>query len=383
MTDLRHIVPPGKRPDRWLRAAVGIVGVFVFLAIAKPWGSGRPSPLPFPVATPGASAAAASRGLVRGAYDPALFGQEVPDAAWQLWPAGYVVDFGLAGPVMIDPPTAVARPSPVAPAPTPSAGSPFGASQPVRLGGADNIVALGINNPDDVLVTAIRLWRFDGRLTHRVPVSSLRTPWPTPHFHVIGMPSRDSSDGLGPWMPGVYRLDLLTAPSDTIRSIVIAIDPPNAGSAAAPSPAETPTATPGERQPRPDVSSGMLTLFEPGGSIVEEPALAVAEEDARCGLAALWLGETASTGSRCAPVHGAGLVAIGLDIGSPGVASVEIRALDPVPGDIAIDVAAQRTGGAVITRADRAPFADGFYELRASSADGLTVHWYIDVTGSK
>src|SRR3954471_21783054 len=111
MSDLRRIVPPGKKPDRWLRASVAIVGLFVFIAIAKPWGSGAPLALPFPVATPRPTTASASaHGIDRGAYDPALFGQEVPDPAWQLWPAGYVVDFGLAGPVTIDPPAPAATP---------------------------------------------------------------------------------------------------------------------------------------------------------------------------------------------------------------------------------------------------------------------------------
>src|SRR4051812_33283309 len=228
MSDLRRIVPPGRKPDRWLRASVGIVGLFVFLAIAKPWGSGGPLPVPFPVATAQATSPPTSHGLTRGAYDPALFGQEVPDPAWQLWPAGYVVDFGLAGPVTIDPPNPATTPAASgAPAatPRPSPASPFASSEPVRLGGADNLVVLGVNNPDDVHVDAIRLWRYDGQAIRRVPVSSLRSPWPTPHFHVIGMPSNDTTDGLGPWQPGVYRLDLLTAPTGAIRSIVLSVDP--------------------------------------------------------------------------------------------------------------------------------------------------------------
>src|SRR3954470_3919900 len=153
MSDLRRIVPPGKRPGRGLGAPGVIGGLFWFLAIAKPWGARGPLPVPFPVATTGATSAPTGHGLTRGAYDPALFGQEVPDPAWQLWPAGYVVDFGLAGPVTIDPPAPATTPDasgsvPATPRPSPE--SPFGPTEPVRLGGADNLVVLGVNNPDDV-----------------------------------------------------------------------------------------------------------------------------------------------------------------------------------------------------------------------------------------
>src|SRR3954453_6677435 len=144
MSDLRRIVPPGKGPDRCRRASFAIVRVLVFLALAKPWGSGAAPRAAFPIETPHATAVPTVHALTRGAYDPALFGQEVPDPGWQLWPAGYGVDFGLAGPVTIDPPTAAATGAPPEPSATPrrSRISPFGPSEPIRLGGADNLVVL-------------------------------------------------------------------------------------------------------------------------------------------------------------------------------------------------------------------------------------------------
>ncbi|MFL5680621.1 MAG: hypothetical protein ACJ77B_08475 [Chloroflexota bacterium] len=376
MSDLRRIVPPGKRPDRWLRASVAIVALFVFIALAKPWGSGGPLRVPFPIATAAATPAASSHGLTRGAYDPALFGQEVPDPAWQLWPAGYVVDFGLAGPLTIDPPTPATTPgasgAPVA-TQRPSPASPFGPSEPVRLGGADNLVVLGVNNPDDVHVDAIRLWRYDGHVTRRVSVSSLRSPWPTEHFHVIGMPSNDTTDGLGPWQPGVYRLDLLTAPTGAIRSIVLSVDPP---SNASPSPPVV--GTPPDPPTLPDPPAGAIALLGPDGSGIQMPADARDEVDPSCELAALWLGETAAPGTRCAPIPITGIAAIAFGPGAR-IHTVELRSLDPIARDVPVSLTRAPSGGVIVTTVDRVVVNDGFYELTMTAAGGNSRHWYLDV----
>ena len=392
MSDLRRIVPPGRGPDRWLPASVAIVAVFLFLAIAKPWGRDGAKPIPFPSATarPSDGGVDRTRSPSRHRYDPALFGQQVPDPAWQLWPAGYVVDFGLAGPVTIADPAAPSAspdapaPSSAAPSPTPLAASPFGSGRPIGLGGSDNLVVLGLNNPADLAVTAMRLWRYDGAVIRRVPIALLPSPWPTPYFHVIGLPSNDSSDDLGPWLSGVYRLDLLTEPGAAIRSIVLVIDPPGGSVASGGLKSPAPSARPTARRPLPDPTAapGVLSLFQPDGMFVESPATEAAEAEPSCSLAALWRGETAEPGSRCAPIPVSGLVAIAADIGAGAIQSVDLLELDPSNATVPLDVAVPgRAGGVFVTRADGRPFDDGFYELTVVAGGGRTWHWYLDVIG--
>jgi hypothetical protein len=230
MADLKRVMPPGRRPDRWLPAWIAAITFIVLVAIAKPWGRGA-APLPaFPsasVATP-----AASRLAGRGRYDPALFGQDAPDPAWQLWPAGYVVDFGLAGPVTMTTESSAspsAPPSPPGRRPPPSA-SPapsFDGGDPIRIGQADNLVVLGINTPADVDVVQFRLTRLEGTTSVVVPIVVLATPWPVHYFHVIGIESPDASDVLGSWRAGIYRLSLIGGDGVLIRSVVVSIDAPS------------------------------------------------------------------------------------------------------------------------------------------------------------
>jgi hypothetical protein len=238
MADLKRVVSPGGKPDRWLPASIAVITFVVVVAIAKPWGRGATNLTAFPSAS--VAGPTASRPTGRGRYDPALFGQDAPDPAWQLWPAGYVVDFGLAGPVTMatepsapasstTPPGRTPRPSPAAP--------PYGSAEPIRVGQADNLVVLGINTPADVDVVQFRLTRFEGAKQVVVPIVVLATPWPVHYFHVIGIDSPDSSDVLGAWQAGVYRLELIGGDSVLIRSVVVSIDPstpPRAGPTAAP-----------------------------------------------------------------------------------------------------------------------------------------------------
>jgi hypothetical protein len=230
MADLKRVMPPGRKPDRWLPAWIAAITFIVLVAIAKPWGRGA-APLP---AFPSASVATpvASRLAGRGRYDPALFGQDAPDPAWQLWPAGYVVDFGLAGPVMM---TTESSASPFAPASPPGRTPPPSASpapsffggDPIRIGQADNLVVLGINTPADVDVVQFRLTRFEGTTSVVVPIVVLATPWPVHYFHVIGIESPDASDVLGSWRAGIYRLSLIGGDGVLIRSVVVSIDAPS------------------------------------------------------------------------------------------------------------------------------------------------------------
>ena len=235
MADLRRVVPPSRKPDRWLPASIAAVTILILIAIAKPWGGPSVPLASFPSVTP--TPPQPTRPPGRGRYDPALFGRDAPEPAWQLWPAGYVVDFGLAGPVPIGssgsgddgsaPPSL--GPSPSSPPTARPSGSPppYGSAVPIRIGQADNLVVLGINTPADIDVVRIRLLRYEGDRTVTVPVVPLPAPWPVGHFHVIGMESSDGTDVLGAWRPGVYRLDLVIAGGSIVRSVVVEIDPPS------------------------------------------------------------------------------------------------------------------------------------------------------------
>jgi hypothetical protein len=250
MGDLRPVVPAGRKPDRWLPASIAAVAFLVLVAIAKPWGRGTTSLPAFPSATAAPAAAASvqpTRTSGRGRYNPALFGQDPPDPAWQLWPAGYVVDFGLAGPVTMgtDPSEAARSPHPadhplaLRPSPSPTLPPPFGSALPIRIGQADNLLVLGINTPADVDVVQFRLTRFDGTRAVVVPIVVLPTPWPVRYFHVIGVESPDSSDVLGAWQAGTYWLALYADGGALIRSVVVSIDAPSRAAAsltAAPAP---------------------------------------------------------------------------------------------------------------------------------------------------
>jgi hypothetical protein len=242
MGELRPVVPAGRKPDRWLPASIAAVTFLVLIAIAKPWGRGATPTLTFPSASvPGVPTVQPTRPPGRSRYNPALFGQDAPDPAWQLWPAGYVVDFGLAGPVTMGTDGTLPAPTPRAastprltPSPSPTLPPPWGSEVPIRIGQADNLVVLGINTPSDVDVVQFRLSRFVGEKMVVVPIVVLPTPWPVHYFHVIGMESPDSSDVLGRWQAGVYRLTLFGDGGVIIRSVVVSIDAPS-----------TPAASPG------------------------------------------------------------------------------------------------------------------------------------------
>lgn len=232
-------VPIGRPPPRsWLPALGSVMVLLVALAVVKPWQApqaGDPNGgVPTQSAAPVAPRTAMPRSD-RNTYDPRLFGNREPDAAWELWPAGYVVEFGMAGPVDVhgqesaapsggpaaspEPDRSAVAGGSAAPSPLPPAPSP-GAEHVVDLGPADHLIALGINTPADVRVTEVRLW-LDGRrqcFCVAVPIVRLPTLWESDHFLVIGIADPDRPGDTGPWTPGEYRLELETVAGE-VRSV--------------------------------------------------------------------------------------------------------------------------------------------------------------------
>ncbi len=245
MADFKRVpvqrpLPPNRLPTLGWAAAIVIA-----VAVVKPWdlsrgGADQPVASAQQTAQPAATEPASRSDQRR--YDPRLFGGREPDPAWELWPAGYVVFFGIAGPVRVDgqeepggsdPPGASPSPGPASAAPTGPAGtSPTTSPHPaegfvVDLGPADHLVALGINTPRDVRVVDVRLWtEVVGRCCD-VPVSIVRLPtlWESGHFTVIGIEDPELNGEAGPWPPGEYRLDLLTADEET-RRVRLRVGPP-------------------------------------------------------------------------------------------------------------------------------------------------------------
>ena len=222
-------VPIGRpTPRSWLPALGSVLALILALAVVKPWQppeSGDPN---LDAASPSAvaiSSLAPTPRSDRHTYDPRLFGNREPDPAWELWPAGYVVQFGMAGPVVVhgqespEPSGAPAEsPTPTTPpdVPVPSSGP----EHVVDLGPADHLIALGINTPAHIRVDAVHLWA-EGRqacFCVEIPIVRLPTLWESDHFIVIGIADPERPGDTGPWIPGEYRLELETASGET-RSV--------------------------------------------------------------------------------------------------------------------------------------------------------------------
>jgi hypothetical protein len=235
-------VPLRPRPRRnWLPTAGAASAIFLVVVIVKPWDLARPATTGSGDATrqPTFYIRPTERTGPRD-YDPRLFGGREPDPAWELWPAGYVVQFGLAGPVRVtgqgespgpgssgsaapagsgDPPaSSAATTSP------PSTEPPF-VDHVVDLGPADHLVALGINTPLDARVASFRLFRVTDSRTDLVPVIRLPTLWESAHFIVIAPEDPEAAGQPAPWTPGAYRLELTTVFGE-VRIVDLRIRPP-------------------------------------------------------------------------------------------------------------------------------------------------------------
>jgi hypothetical protein len=387
MSHLRRVIPPSRRSDRSLAVSIAATIVFLLVAIAKPWGTpgtplrSFPSFAAVPSGVPSPTGAVLGR---RDLYAPALFGGKAPSPAWELWPAGYVVDFGFAGPLTIRGETEP-RESPLptpAPAPSPTIRSPFAAMPAIRLGQSDNLVVLGINSPDDVRVTAIRLWRSAGGAPARIQIETLPPPWPIDHFHVIGISTDDPSGGLGSWQPGIYRLDLLTEPGDLVRSVVAIVDPPG-GHGPAPK-AETASPPSLVMDPR-DLLGGVtaagadaLVLFEPRPRSVRDAATLARKTP--CTVGELWQTEV-TKGRQCSAIAAHDLGAIAVRRNGTSIVSLTLHEVDPIDAPVGnLRLWEPEVGLAILARTDGRPLDEGTYRLEVAGSDHQTSLWYVRVS---
>jgi hypothetical protein len=234
-------VPLRPRPKRnWLPSAVIGVTVFIGLAIVKPWDFGRPQTGAGGGTPPPTFFVRPTERTGARPYDPILFGFREPDPAWELWPAGYVVEFGMSGPVRVHgqdaaspapgesrapgdspaPPAASSRPPgpsrsrlPTAPVATPAVDDGV-----VDLGTAAHLVALGINTPAAFHVETATLSMLIDDAIRPIAIVRLPTFWESEHFIVIAPEDPVAAGQAAAWEPGLYRL-VLTPTFGEVRSI--------------------------------------------------------------------------------------------------------------------------------------------------------------------
>ena len=238
-------VPISRPPPRsWLPALGSSLAIILVITIVKPWdalGPGEGAVPPASASTGPAAARSPEPQRERDVYDPRLFGSYEPEPGWELWPAGYVVEFGIAGPVDVHGQASAGPSGGVAatadPGTTPASGPPDQTAPPalptpglehvVDLGASDHLIALGINTPADVQVTEVMLWMQAGAVCCDEPVSTIRLPtlWESKHFLVIGIADPFRPGEAGGWLAGEYRLDLVTEGGE-IRSVRLRITAP-------------------------------------------------------------------------------------------------------------------------------------------------------------
>lgn len=228
MNQFQPVRTPRSRLDGHLPLLITLIVGALLLAVIKPWGAVggapevavfTPSPEPPPSASPPPDVGYAGR-----EYDPSIFGRGEPEAAWAIWPAGYLVTFGFVVQVQ----------GVASPALSPRATSgPQATRRAVDTGPTwpsvldvpegNHLLLIGINTPRGFSTTAIRLVRLSAASKDSAMVIERQeSPWPD-HFTVIGMPSGLGDGLLKVWTPGRYRLDLVFDPGAISRSIEIRI----------------------------------------------------------------------------------------------------------------------------------------------------------------
>ncbi|HET7676356.1 MAG TPA: hypothetical protein VFK38_00725 [Candidatus Limnocylindrales bacterium] len=376
MASLQRVPTPGPGGTAWGTFLASAVGLFLVLAVLKPWG-GEPAPAapPAPATPVRADTTAAPTRAPGPHYRPNLLGRFPPAPAWEVWPTGWVVHFGFSGPLAIVP----QHPSTLADL----------ASGAVPLGPADQLVALGINRPAGVPLRDIRLWRFpDGRPPLRLPLVRLELPWQVDTFEVVGLRRHLAEDDIAGWPPGLYRLDLLS--EDAGRPAVLAVplhvaEDPSAG-----------------RQPPIRVGpSGPGWTFTPAGLLAAEPGTdlltygpdglisrAVTAARERCSAAQIWQASLARPSvpseaplAACLPVSVRRVFAVGTDLAGGEVRELKLVRLEPVEAPVGelLRPDPRRPEFVVVVAPDGRPFAEGTYELRATLADGAVRYWYLEV----
>lgn len=240
MSELRKVTGPSSPVYKQVGMIVGVVVVAMFIAIAKPWGSGTSSDVGSVVPVPSRSASPSP--TVSPAplqYDLRAFGIREPTPVWEIWSAGSLASYSFAMRIDL---AAHATPLPV---PSGGGASPSGiaaSAMPVGPPGAlddsvpgdwptvpiaagNTLELIGINRPLGFSVIVVDLVRVadDGTETsmHAIIGSS---PWPD-HFAVVGIGTDAKPGTMQPWPAGHFRLVLRIDPGAIDRSVDIVVEP--------------------------------------------------------------------------------------------------------------------------------------------------------------
>jgi hypothetical protein len=368
MAGLTRVPAPGSPFDRRSAAFGGLLVVVIVALAIEPWGSTRtpaePTPSPYH-ARSSAAPALQTRASAAGAralrtYRPEAFGPAPTDAAWAIRTPQRVTrvpSVGLEDPVDI-------------------------ASGPVvDLGPADDLDAIVISGPAGAGLDTIRLWRFDeaGR-PERQDLARLASPWPDTAAWTVGLRSPGAPAGrVAAWPPGLYRLDLLVAPTGDIRMVMLAVragTEPHGPVALAPSDPE-PVADDAFR-------AALLRRLPPAanlwtvGDILTGWARPPAAGD--CRVAQIWRARGPEQG--CWPVPIGPTTALGVNLpAGQRVAKIELAQVDPLPGPVALTTQIGIGGRAGLAALETPAngLADGIYRMTVAVVGGVVEHWYVEV----
>ena len=376
MADLAPVPAPRSPFDGWRGWVVGIVVIGLLVAVAKPWG-GEPRAVPAPsaaavvAASPDASVAIPEPAeAVSQAFDLAAFGDLAPGPAWTLVTSHARTPLDL-----------LARPIDGS-GPVPSwsgdgGGEGIVAGPVIDLGTTDDLGALAIAHPDDVSLATVRLWRFatDGAGPRRVELDAVPSPWPVAHVEVLA--HRDPAmapDRVLAWEAGLYRLDLLIAPLGEVRSLMLSVRQGRA-TAAMPSDSRDDDGRAFQRSTL-RLLPATANLWALGAYLSgwrRETSMP------GCGVAQIWQATDPSDG--CWPIPLGRTDAIGVNLLTDAVTSIDLHLVDPLPGPAGSlsQIAVDGRVGLAFVRAPDGGLDDGIYRLDVGTSAGERLTWYMEV----
>jgi hypothetical protein len=369
-------VPAPRSPfDGWRGWAVGIVVIGILVAVAKPWGGGpegRPAPSAVAVSSADADGPMALPPPAAPAgqpFDLAALGDLAPGPAWTL-----VTSHARTPLEHLERPTGGPDPRPS----VESVGEGIVAGPVIDLGTTDDLGALAIAHPSEVSLAAIRLWRFatDGDGPSRVELDPVPSPWPVGHVAVLA--HRDAATGpdrVLAWEAGLYRLDLLIEPVGAVRSVMLSVRPGRTASGSPPDETVTDATTPFQRSTL-RMLPAAANLWALGGYLSGWH-----RETARsgCAVADIWQATDPSDG--CWPVPLGRTHAVGVNLATAAVTSIDLRLVDPLPGPAGSlsQIAVDGRAGLAFVRAPDGGLDDGIYRLDVGTSAGERLTWYLEV----
>lgn len=360
MAAVSRVPGPGSPFSGRSGRVIGLVALGIGLALAKPWDGPPPRQAPPPAVRPVLTATAIPVAATI-AYDPASFGVGPPAPAWELWTPDRPTSIRFVGPADgFVPPT-------VAPGAPGVVGGPV-----IEIGSSDDATAIAINRPRDARLATVRLWRFrDGEEPERVALSELPPPWPSDSFRVFAL--RDPRLAAGTilrWRPGLYRLDLLIDPADSVRSLLLIVRDgivPLPAPVADPEPSEVDLQVLGRL---PDAA----TLWS-YGTFLTGWADRLAGD---CRVTEIWRATDPDDPCRPVPVGQAGVLGVNIANGD-AVTAIRLREVDPLPKPIEVEARLAVIGrpGLAFVSTERPVLADGIYRLDVETTAGQR-RWYVE-----